>query len=263
MARNVLVTGSSHGIGAATAIAFAKQGCNVGIVYCKTKEGAEQTAAACREYGGDIQIFKADLSVRAECEKLMADFLEHYKTIDVLINDAGGALKIPKGEFVDMPLDYWDSQIALNLNAAAYLTQGAIRNMKENNIPGRIVNIGSVHGTISWVRRKMLPYCAAKAGIEMFTKAIAVEVAKYGIRVNCIAPGFIQTKLSDRYSERDVEGFKRKISVGFLGQTEHIVPSILFLADGKSTEYIVGQTLHVDGGQTIDGVIDCMLDDEF
>ena len=141
MARNVLVTGSSHGIGAATAIAFAKQGCNVGIVYCKTKEGAEQTAAACREYGGDIQIFKADLSVRAECEKLMADFLEHYKTIDVLINDAGGALKIPKGEFVDMPLDYWDSQIALNLNAAAYLTQGAIRNMKENNIPGRIVNI--------------------------------------------------------------------------------------------------------------------------
>ena len=162
-----------------------------------------------------------------------------------------------------MPLDYWDSQIALNLNAAAYLTQGAIRNMKENNIPGRIVNIGSVHGTISWVRRKMLPYCAAKAGIEMFTKAIAVEVAKYGIRVNCIAPGFIQTKLSDRYAERDVEGFKRKISVGFLGQTEHIVPSILFLADVKSTEYIVGQTLHVDGGQTIDGVIDCMLDDEF
>ena len=263
MARNVLVTGSSHGIGAATAIAFAKQGYNVGIVYCKTKEGAEQTAAACREYGGDIQIFKADLSVRAKCEKLMADFLEHYKTIDVLINDAGGALKIPKGEFVDMPLDYWDSQIALNLNAAAYLTQGAIRNMKENNSPGRIVNIGSVHGTISWVRRKMLPYCAAKAGIEMFTKAIAVEVAKYGIRVNCIAPGFIQTKLSDRYSERDVEGFKRKISVGFLGQTEHIVPSILFLADVKSTEYIVGQTLHVDGDQTIDGVIDCMLDDEF
>ena len=109
----------------------------------------------------------------------------------------------------------------------------------------------------------MISYVDAKAGIEMFTKAIAVEVAKYGIRVNCIAPGFIQTKLSDRYSERDVEGFKRKISVGFLGQTEHIVPSILFLADVKSTEYIVGQTLHVDGGQTIDGVIECMLDDEF
>jgi len=263
MARNVLVTGSSHGIGAATAIAFAKLGDNVGIVYNKTKDGAEATAAACREYGVDVQIYKADLSVRDECVRLMEEFLAHYKTIDVLINDAGGALQIPKGEFVDMPLDYWDSQIALNLNAAAYLTQGAIRNMKENGIPGRIVNISSVHATVSWVRRKMLPYCAAKAGIEMFTKAIAVEVAKYGIRVNCVAPGFIQTKLSDRYSERDVQGFKRKIAAGFLGQTEHIVPSILFLADVKNTEYIVGRTLTVDGGQTIDGIIDCMLEDEF
>lgn len=263
MARNVLVTGSSHGIGAATAIAFAKLGDNVGIVYNKTKDGAEATAAACREYGVDVQIYKADLSVRDECVRLMEEFLAHYKTIDVLINDAGGALQIPKGEFVDMPLDYWDSQIALNLNAAAYLTQGAIRNMKENGIPGRIVNISSVHATVSWVRRKMLPYCAAKAGIEMFTKAIAVEVAKYGIRVNCVAPGFIQTKLSDRYSERDVQGFKRKIAAGFLGQTEHIVPSILFLADVKNTEYIVGRTLTVDGGQTVDGIIDCMLEDEF
>ncbi|MBQ1236434.1 MAG: SDR family oxidoreductase [Oscillospiraceae bacterium] len=263
MARNVLVTGSSHGIGAAVAIAFAKQGDNVGVVYNKTLDGAEKTAAACREYGVDVQIYKADLSVREECVKLMEQFLDHFKTIDVLINDAGGALQIPKGEFVDMPLDYWDSQIALNLNAAAYLTQGAIRNMKANNIQGRIVNISSVHATVSWVRRKMLPYCAAKAGIEMFTKAIAVEVAKYGIRVNCVAPGFIQTKLSDRYSERDVQGFKRKIAAGFLGQTEHIVPAILFLSDIKSTEYIVGRTLTVDGGQTVDGIIDCMLEDEF
>ena len=263
MARNVLVTGSSTGIGAATAVAFAKRGDNVGITYNKNPEAAQVIAEKCRKYGVRAEIFGGDISKREVVEQMMHDFFEKFGTIDVLVNNAGGALKIPKGEFVDMPLDYWDSQIALNLNAAAYLSQGAIRNMKENNIPGRIVNIGSVHGTISWVRRKMLPYCAAKAGVEMFTKAIAVEVAKYGIRVNCIAPGFIQTKLSDRYSERDVEGFKRKISVGFLGQTEHIVPSILFLADVKSTEYIVGQTLHVDGGQTIDGVIDCMLDDEF
>lgn len=261
--RNVLVTGSSHGIGSATAIEFARNGDNVGICYLNNPEGAEKTAEECRKYGVDVQIFKVDLNVREECVQLVAKFLEHFKTIDVLINNAGGALKIPKGEFVDMPLDYWDSQIALNLNAAAYCSQVAIRNMKENHIPGRIVNISSVHGSISWVRRKMLPYCAAKGGIEMFTKAIAIEVAKYGIRVNCIAPGFIMTKLSDRYSERDLDGFRRKISVGFLGQTEHIVPAIMFMADIKSTEYIVGQTLHVDGGQSIDGAIDCMLDDQF
>ena len=248
MARNVLVTGSSHGIGAATAIAFAKQGCNVGIVYCKTKEGAEQTAAACREYGGDIQIFKADLSVRAECEKLMADFLEHYKTIDVLINDAGGALKIPKGEFVDMPLDYWDSQIALNLNAAAYLTQGAIRNMKENNIPGRIVNIGSVHGTISWVRRKMLPYCAAKAGIEMFTKAIAVEVAKYGIRVNCVTPGPFPAP-QNQGDPVFMEKLAAKTMLGRFGRNYEMAGAVVLLASDAST-FMTGSNIVVDGGWT-------------
>lgn len=263
MNRNVLVTGSSHGIGAAAAIAFAKLGDNVGITYNKTPEGAEKTAEECRKYGVDVQIYQVDLTKREECVHLVESFLEHFKTIDVLINNAGGALKMPKGEFVDMPLDYWDSQIDLNLNSAAYCSQIAIRNMKENNIKGRIVNIGSVHGQMTWVKRKMLPYCAAKAGIEGFTRAIAIEVAKYGIVVNAIAPGFIQTKLSDRYTERDIEGFKRKIAVGFLGQTEHIVPTILFLSDIPSSAYIIGQTIHVDGGQSIDGIIDCMMDDEF
>lgn len=263
MSRNVLVTGSSHGLGAAIAEEFAKEGCNVGITYCKTPEGAEKTAEICRSYGADAQIFKVDLSVREECVNLMAEFLDHYKTIDVLINNAGGALKIPKGEFIDMPLDYWDSQIALNLNAAAYCSQAAIRNMKENGIPGRIVNIGSIHGSVTWVKRKMLPYSAAKGGLEMFTKSIAIEVAKYGINVNCVAPGLVLTKIADRYSERDLRGFSRKIAAGFLGLPKHLVPAVMFLSDVEKSAYIVGQTLHVDGGQSIDGCVDCMLDDEF
>lgn len=263
MGRNVLVTGSSHGIGQAAAIAFAKQGDNVGITYLKTPEGAEKTAEECRKYGVRAEIYKVDLSVREECLALMDAFLKDFKTIDVLVNNAGGALKMPKGEFVDLPLDYWDSQINLNLNAAAYCSQAAIRNMKENHIEGRIVNIGSIHGQFGWVRRKMLPYCAAKAGIEGFTRSIACEVAKYGIVVNCIAPGFIMTKLSDRYSERDLEGFRRKIATGFLGQTSDIVPSILFLADPVAPRYIIGQVLHVDGGMSVDQIIDCMYDDEF
>lgn len=263
MARNVLVTGSSHGIGAAIAEAFAKEGCNVGVTYCKTPEGAEATAEACRKYGVDVQIFKVDLHEREQCVKLMADFLEHFKTIDVLINNAGGALKMPKGEFVDMPLDYWDSQIALNLNAAAYCTQAAIRNMKENGIKGRIVNISSIHSKLSWVRRKMLPYCGAKAGLEGFTRSIATEVAKYGITVNCVAPGLVLTKIADRYSKRDLEGFQRKIACGFLGTPKDIVPAVLFLADVEKSAYIVGQTLHIDGGMSVDGVIDCMMEDEF
>jgi len=261
MSKNVLVTGSSHGIGAAAAIAFAEKGYNVGITYCKNPEGAEKTLEACKALGSDARIYKVDLHKRSECEELMAAFLQDYGTIDVLINNAGGALQIPSGEFEDMPLDYWDSQINLNLNAAAYCSQAAIRNMKANKIPGRIVNIGSIHGSITWVKRKMLPYSAAKGGIEMFTKALGVEVAKYGIRVNCIAPGLIMTKLADRYKPSDLEGFLNKIPVGFLGQTEHIVPAILFLADENASRYIVGQVLRVDGGQSVSGIIDCMKED--
>ena len=261
MSKNVLVTGSSHGIGAAVAVAFAERGYNVGITYCKNPEGAEKTQKECLVHGIDARIYKVDLSVRSECEALMDSFLGDFGTIDVLINNAGGALQIPKGEFDDMPLDYWDSQVNLNLNAAAYCSHAAVKNMKENKIPGRIVNISSIHATITWVKRKMLPYSAAKGGLEMFTKALGVEVAKYGIRVNCVAPGLIMTKLADRYKPSDLEGFLNKIPVGFLGKTEHIVPAILFLADEESSRYIVGQVLRVDGGQSVSGIIDCMKED--
>ena len=261
MAENVLITGSSHGIGAACAAAFAEKGYNVGVTYCKDPAGAEEVAKKCRAFGVRAEIYRADLSVREDCVKLMEAFLADFGVIHVLVNNAGGALQIPAGEFEDMPLDYWDSQIALNLNAAAYLSRDAVRNMKQNGIPGRIVNIGSIHGHVTWVKRKMLPYCAAKGGIEMFTRALGVEVAKYGIRVNCIAPGLIMTKISDRYKKSDLEGFQNKIPVGFLGQTEHIVPAILFLADEASSRYIVGQILTVDGGQSVSGIIDCMKED--
>lgn len=261
MSKNALITGSSHGIGAATAIALAKEGYNVGITYCKNPEGAQSVQAQCLACGVKAEIYQADLQLREDCERLMAEFLADFGAIDVLINNAGGALQIPKGEFEDMPLDYWDKQITLNLSSAAYCAQAAVKNMKENNIPGRIVNISSVHGFISWVKRKMLPYCAAKGGLEMFTKALAVEVAKYGIRVNAVAPGFIMTKLSDRYKPQDLEAFENRIPVGFLGQTEHIVPAILFMANEESTRYITGQVLRVDGGQTVTGNIESMKED--
>ena len=261
MSKNALITGSSHGIGAATAIALAKEGYNVGITCCKNPEGAEGIRKECLAYGVRAVIYQADLQVRADCERLMEEFLRDFGTVDVLVNNAGGALQIPAGEFEDMPLDYWDKQITLNLSAAAYCSHAAVKNMKENNIPGRIVNISSVHGTISWVKRKFLPYCAAKGGLEMFTKALAVEVAKYGIRINCVAPGFIMTKLSDRYKPQDLEAFKNRIPVGFLGQTEHIVPAILFMAGEETTRYITGQILRVDGGQTVTGNIESMKED--
>lgn len=263
MRQHALITGSSNGIGRATAIALAKAGYDVGLTY--RSEGSYERCLAvyeeCKKYGGDVQMYKVELIDRAACEGLIKDFLAHFGTIDVLVNNAGGALKIPKGEFDEMPLDYWEEQIALNLNAPAFLSHYAVKNMKENGIPGRIVNISSVHGKITWVKRKMLPYCAGKAGLDMFTSALGVEVAPYGIRVNGVAPGFIMTGLSSRYTPDQTKAFTDHIPAGVLGTTADIVPMILFLCDEGNTRFIVGQTFYVDGGQSVTGNIDVIKED--
>lgn len=259
MARNVLITGSSHGIGAAAAVAFAQKGCNVGINYHKDQEGAEETARKVRELGVEAAVFHADVSQCADCEQMMAAFFDRFGTIDVLVNNAGGALKMPEGGFTDMPMSYWDSQIQLNLSAAAYCSRPAVDNMIRHQTRGKIINISSIHSLVTYVRRKTLPYCAAKAGLNMFTRALAVEVIQYGINVNCIAPGFILTKLASRYAPEHMEAFKRKIPAGFIGSVDDITPMILFLADDEKSRFIVGQTFVIDGGQSIDGAIESML----
>ncbi len=263
MKKSVLITGSSHGIGAACAEAFAKEGYDVGINYCNSPDGAMEVAEKCRALGADAQVYKADVSKREDCEAMLNAFIDHFGKIDVLVNNAGGALKMPKGGFVDMPMEYWDSQINLNLNSAAYCSHVAAKDMVEKGVHGAIINISSVHSLVTWVKRKALPYSAGKAGLNMFTKSIGVELIKYGINVNAIAPGLVYTKIMSRYSDRDIEGFNRKIPIGHGGQPEDIVPMVLFLADKEKSRFIVGQTIFIDGGQTIDGAIDCMLEDEF
>ncbi|MDD5602747.1 MAG: SDR family NAD(P)-dependent oxidoreductase [Eubacteriales bacterium] len=259
MIRNVLITGSSHGIGAATALAFAQEGCNIGVNYFKDSDGAERTAAGVREKGRRAEVYFADVSDRKSCEDMLERFIKDFGKIDVLVNNAGGALKIPEGGFEDMPFDYWDAQIRLNLSAAAYCSKSAVKDMISKKTRGKIINISSIHSEVTYVRRKLLPYCAAKAGLNMFTKALAVEVIKYGINVNCIAPGFISTKTTTRYNEAELNGFLRKIPAGHLGSVDDITPMVLFLADDSKSGFIVGQTFFIDGGQSIDGAIDAML----
>ncbi len=263
MRKTVLITGASSGIGAACAVAFAKEGYDVGVNYNKSQEGAQETAQQCQALGADARIYGADVSNRECCQDMLEKFIAHFGKIDVLVNNAGGALKMPKGGFADMPLDYWDSQVALNLSAAAYCSHFAAKDMIAKEIKGAIINISSIHSQVTWVKRKSLPYSAAKAGLNMFTKSIGVELIKYGINVNCIAPGLVYTEVMNRYSERDVAGFNRKIPIGGGGLPKDITPMVLFLADKEKSRFIVGQTVFIDGGQSIDGAIDCMLEDIF
>ena len=223
----------------------------------------EETAAECRKYGVDAQIYCADIGCREQAVGMMRDFIEHFGTVDVLINNAGGALKMPKGEFCDMPLDYWDSQIALNLSGAAYLSHEAIKNMKEHNIPGRIVNISSIHGSVTWVKRKALPYCAGKGR----HRDVHEDARHRGGKVR--NPRQLCRAWSDPH-RRDEPLFRSRRR-GLPAQDRRGIPrnagghraDDTVLRGWEKTKYIVGQTIAVDGGQSIDGAIDCMLEDEF
>lgn len=257
-----LITGASRGIGAGCALAFAREGYAVGINHRSSADDADQIAARCRELGVEADVFAADVAEADQAQAMVAAFVERFGRIDALVNNAGGALRMPPGGFVDMPLEYWDNQIALNLSAASYCSQAAARSMIERDVAGAIINISSIHGDVTWVRRKALPYSAAKGGLNMFTKAIGVELIRHGINVNCIAPGLIHTKALDRYSERDLNAFNRKIPFGGGGEPADIAELAVFLADKTKSRFIVGQTITVDGGQSIDGAIDAMLDDE-
>ena len=262
MGRHILVTGASRGIGAAIALAFAKNGDDVGINYRFDEAGAKATAEKAEALGVTARVYQADVGKSGECEAMFERFFHDFGTIDVLVNNAGGGLKIPEGGFVKMPLSYWDEIIALNLSAAAYCSHFAVVNMVENHIRGKIVNISSVHSAVTYVRRITFPYCAAKAGLNMFTKTLGVEAIKYGINVNAIAPGLIRTPVLARYNQEEMDAFLRKIPAGVAGTVDDITPLALFLADDEKSKFIVGQTFFVDGGQSIDGTIDQMLKEE-
>ena len=261
--RTVLITGASRGIGAGIAKAFAKEGYRfIGINYFHDEDAAKAVAQEAETAGARAALYQANVCESAECEQMVNSFIQDAGKIDVLINNAGGAQTIPAGGFEDMPVEYWDRQIRMNLSCAAYTSRIAVKDMIEKNIPGRIINISSVHSQVTWVKRKALPYCAGKAGMNMFTKTLGVEVAKHGININCIAPGFITTGLTtERYSEAQINAFKRKIPAGVLGMPEDIAPTALLLADVEKSRFIVGQTFVIDGGQSIDGAIDSMMYD--
>ena len=262
LGKNVLITGASRGIGKAAAAAFGEAGYDVGINYHSDDTGAKEAAESVRACGRRAELYKGDVGKSDECEKIMDAFIKDFGRIDVLISNAGGILTVPDGEFEDMPIEYWNSQVDFNLNASAYLSRLAIKDMKKNKMPGQIIIVSSILGLITFGSRRALPYCAAKAGLMMLTKSIGYEVAKYGIRVNGIAPGTIVSAATrKRYSEEQFKYFKRRIPCGHVGNPEDITRMMLFLADEKNTHFTVGQTFVVDGGQSSDGLTECMMED--
>jgi 3-oxoacyl-[acyl-carrier protein] reductase len=242
-----LVTGGTAGIGKEIALTFARQGAHV-IIFGTNLERAKQvvdemqTQRAFPEQKFSFQI--VDVASKREVERAIEELLSHFGKIDVLVNNAGvtrDALLMKMSE------EDWDHVLAVNLKSVYNICQALIRPMIKARV-GKIINISSVVGLTG--NAGQVNYAASKSGIIGFTKALAQEVASRGICVNCIAPGFIQTRMTDVLSEVQKEGLMKKIPMNRLGQPQDIAHAALFLACHLS-DYITGQVITVDGGMVM------------
>jgi 3-oxoacyl-[acyl-carrier protein] reductase len=240
--KNVLVTGSSSGIGAATAKMFAEQGCFVGVHYFRTKEGGEKTLAEVKKVSKGC-LLKADLRDKEQVIKLITDFVKNAGGIDILVNNAGSL--IARQNFADATEDYFEDAFATNVKSAFLAAQAALEELKKTK--GNIVNIGSIAGHNGGAGGGGI-YAAAKAAVATMTIAMAKEFAPFGIRVNSVMPGLVETRFHEQFStpERKKQ-VAAETPLGRNGRAEDIAKAILFLAS-DAAGFITGEYIAVNGG---------------
>ncbi|HZK57803.1 MAG TPA: 3-oxoacyl-[acyl-carrier-protein] reductase [Clostridia bacterium] len=242
--KTVLVTGGSRGIGKAVALAFAKEGANVIINYISDEEGATDVIKEIKDFNVEGLAVRANVSKIEEVNRMIGEIEENFGGIDILVNNAG----ITKdGLFIGMKEEDWDRVIEINLKGVFLCTKAVIRKMIKQK-HGRIINISSVVGVIG--NPGQVNYCASKAGVIGFTKSLAREVASRNITVNAIAPGFIETDMTEVLPQDIKEGIVGTIPMKRYGKPEDVANTIVFLGSGKAG-YITGQIIHVDGGMAM------------
>ena len=235
-----LVTGATGGIGSAIARALHGQGATVGLTGTREAVLAELAGAL----GERTDVFPADLSAPDAADSLVEACEEKLGPIGILVNNAG---RTRDGLLVRMQDADWQKVIDVNLSAQFRLTRAVMRGMMRRKA-GRIIGISSVVGATG--NAGQANYAASKAGMIGFSKAIAQEVAARGITVNCIAPGFIQTPMTDALNEKQREAVLGRIPAGSFGKPEDIAAAVVYLASDESN-YMTGQTLHVNGGMAM------------
>lgn len=238
--KNALVTGASGGIGADIARMLHAQGATVALSGTRT----EPLEALAADLGERAHVTPCNLSDGAAVDALPKQAAEAMGSVDILVNNAG---LTRDNLFMRMSQDEWDQVIAVNLTATFRLTKGVLRGMMKARW-GRIVNISSVVGVTG--NPGQGNYCASKAGMIGMAKSLAGEVATRGVTVNCVAPGFIRTAMTDELTEAQQEKIMGAIPAGRMGDPAEIASAVTYLASQEAA-YVTGQTIHVNGGMAM------------
>ena len=239
--RTALVTGASKGVGKGIALELARAGADVAVNYHSDAAGADATVAEICALGRQAFSVQANVAVAAEIDAMFGRVFSTFPRLDILVNNAGVQTWKPLLELAEQE---WDRTIDTNLKGCFLCTQRAARHMKEQG-GGRIVNIGSGCNKIPFPN--LVDYTASKGGIEMFTKVAAIELGRYKITVNCVAPGAIEIERT-KHEAPDYAGTWSKMTpLGRVGHPTDVGRAVAFLA-GDAAEFITGQTVWVDGG---------------
>jgi glucose 1-dehydrogenase len=244
-----LVTGSSQGIGQAIAIRLAQEGASIVINYRSHPEGADETLAKVKELGGKCHCLdgitvKADTGTVAEVKRMVAESIAHFGQLDILVNNAG----------IERHADFWeateadyDAVLNVNLKGVFFATQTFVQHLMATKRSGKVINISSVHEELPFPH--FTSYCASKGGLRMMTRNLGVELAPYGITINNVAPGAIETPINTKLlnDPEKLGALLQNIPMGRLGKSEDVAGMVAFLASSDA-DYVTGSTFVVDGG---------------
>lgn len=239
--KSALVTGASKGVGKGIALALARAGADIAVNYNSDRAGAEATVAEICAMGRQAFPVQASVGQSAEVNRMFDEVLARFPRLHILVNNAGVQTWKP---LLELEESEWDRTLDTNLKGCFLCTQRAARNMKDNG-GGHIVNIGSGCNKVPFPN--LVDYTASKGGIEMFTKVAAVELGRYNIAVNCVAPGAIEIERTQQEAPDYAGTWSKMTPLGRVGYPSDVGRAVTFLAS-EAAAFITGQTIWVDGG---------------
>ena len=248
--QRALVTGGSRSIGRGIALGLAREGADVAVNFRRSREDAEDAVRQIEEMGRRATAVQGSTDSRSDVERFVAEADDFLGGIDILVNNAGILKRTP---LLDISEEEWDAILDVNLKGYFLVGQAVARRMVEAQTPGAVVNVSSAGQAVA--APNLTHYCVAKAGVEMLTKQMALELAPHKIRVNAIAPGLIETDMNRADIAQDDFRELRlaRIPLKEIGVPEDLVGAVVFLASNDEARLVTGATVFIDAGQTIWG----------